>query len=223
MDGLNMQGHRIGLLTGHSYVRRLREAFGWHFDIQFPNHARRFATQLRVDSKFAEIYTCTTTKDTRHGAGPNDLKSLISVSELPPPSYIHKMAATHVVVDIATNDLAHCTDRDPQFVVDLAWQLSDWVQAVQRRVVVQAVLPHYKNIACLPYQFGFNQSSFNNNIRGRVEARTEAQDSYLRFNKMQGFGENQFQHLMHLDGIHVQDPKGKYLDRVRKSFLDYHW
>ena len=215
----------VALLTGHSFIRRLRQSFGYHSDIRTPHLAEQFARDLKVDKKFSHVYTITITRD-KHVKHKVAFKNLNLVSDL--PSYEdmsrlhHGQGPNFIVADIASNDLSKCMARNPAFVTSLAKRICDWALDANVRVVFQAVMARTNGISSSPWIFNYNREALNQNIRCRVEENLQFN---LRFNKMQGMGkEEDFDNFIDEDGIHVTRPAGKYLDRVRNSLLDprYH-
>ena len=194
----------IPVLVGHSFVRRLRESFGYFQDVTDDNDARLFARSLRVQQKFSEVYTFSS--------------ELNVIDDLPHPRDIPLIhGANLVVLDFGSNDFANLVARDAQFVSDYANSIRNWCTNTQVHTVVQAVLPRYRNIRSHEDDFLWNAETYNRSIRENLPLG----DPHIRFNKMQGMMEPAFRNLVLHDGIHVADPQGKYLARLKKSLMDF--
>ena len=122
-----------------------------------------------------------------------------------------------MVLDFGSNDFANLVARDAQFVSDYANSIRDWCTNTQVHTVVQAVLPRYRGIRAHEDDFLWNAETYNRSIRENLPLG----DPHIRFNKMQGMMEPAFRQLVLHDGIHVIDPQGKYLARLKKSLMDF--
>ena len=206
------QDRSIAVLIGHSFIRRLRQHFGFMQDVEDDIDARIFARSLRVQCRFSEVYT--------KSVNLIDTKSvnLNVIDQLPHPADIpHIQGAALVVLDFGSNDFANIPNFDPQFVATYAQRIRQWCVSTQTRVVVQAILPRYGGISSSVQDFLRNSEAYNHNLRGNLPL-----TPLIRFNKMQGLMEPQFRaHVNPEDDIHVLRPDGKYYDNVRKSLLDF--
>ena len=230
-------------LIGHSFTRRLREAFGFRREITTRHDARQFARLLKVDHVFEEVYTITY----------KDGAKLAGVFDLPTKDFVQRLGITHVVVDVVSNDLARRPSLDPVFITKIAEFVMLWAAELGVKTVIQKCLPRLRNIAATPEEFQRMADAYNDIIRTRVDARTgttrpgtsrrassrearlQAIDrrdpnhrqfsavQRVRYNKMQGFTVQSWPSVAHPDGIHVARPRGLYLQRVRTSLLGFLW
>ena len=202
------QGLGRALLIGHSYIKRLSLSFGFNEDVMNREDARRLATLMEVQYRFREVYV-------RSG-------ELYMVSDLPSPEHISSWEMDYVVLDIGTNDIAQFQLRDPGLVTELATTVAQWADRLNVPTVVQATLPRIRNLACDLPTFRHNHMAYNDILRAKVDARTPSHMNRVRYNKMQGLLYPGFERYVHADGIHVEDPQGTYLKRVRKSLLGFY-
>ena len=93
----------IAVLVGHSFIRRLRDSFGFSQDVTDDNDVRLFARNLRVQQKFSEVYT--------YSSGLN------VIGQLPHPRDILLIhGANLVVLAFGSNDFANLVARDPVYI-----------------------------------------------------------------------------------------------------------
>lgn len=209
----------VGLLVGHSFVRRLKadRTNTLHKDVMSPPLAAIFARTLQLDSKYSGIYTMSDQLNMV-----TDLMGRVdSIKELNP---------SRIVVDIASNNLAAWGKVDLGYSRELAEAVAETAIRLPGTVVVHAVLPRERNLACTPEAFWENASHYNATMRGLAAV---PRYTNLHYNKMRGFcykegidGRDVLKRPVSewsADGIHIDysntAEKDKWIGRVRNSFL----
>lgn len=205
---------------GHSFVRRLRDGLvpplpskrGQDIPPWNTKGASHLASAWGISDHVRGVYTyCDGVVRIR------DIDIALST--------VRRVRPGVVLIDIGSNDLAHVDEVNPNLMLRLVTQLTDFALALPTsKVVLNAILPRTGNITCAPEVFRENAEHFNNFLFNICDP-----PSKIVFHRPRGFwmthvgGKERVceVHEWSTDGIHCNMPAsmGRYRARTRRAVL----
>lgn len=169
----------IALLIGHSFIRRIRDA--WigpfyargqdYFDISL---ARTVANTAGVSNRIRELFTCA--------------NGINLISQLPyAEATIERLKPSIIAFNVGSNDLAGLKEIDPGRIEELVNEYLDFAQRIisvynVKQVILFSVLPRTNVRAGSPSIFWENMNIFNSKLKQKTMS-----DSQKTFVKIKGF------------------------------------
>jgi hypothetical protein len=206
-------------VLGHSFIRRLRDDLipphngrGYDINAHNPTKAARLAHAMGVSDHVTGIYT--------------ECNNMAFISDLDRSEpLISRTSPGIVLIDMGSNDVAHMERTDPNNILLLATQLTDFASELQVGVVIiNSILPRTARISCSAEIFKANADLFNlfvNNICSTSDT--------LVYHRIRGFshtcidGTERERKVSEwsTDGIHctTKESKKQYMRRVRRAIL----